>query len=173
MVNLNKSIIILTIALGLAYNLDGRDVMSLKDCMQYAVENSVKVKIRQMDVDDARVERRDAILRVFTPEVTAGTSAYLNFGRSVDPETNTYVSTTSFSNGYQIGAGVTLFDGFSAVNNMKISKTALRMEGRQESPGRRQREENLTLIDILSFTSVMLRTTQRVIIIFMLQMKTK
>ena len=85
-----------------------------------------------MDVDDARVARRDAILRVFTPEVSAGTYAYSNFGRSVDPETNTYVSTTSFNNGYQLGAGITLFDGFSAVNNMKISKTALKMGIGQE-----------------------------------------
>ena len=85
-----------------------------------------------MDVDDARVARRDAILRVFTPEVSAGTYEYSNFGRSVDPETNTYVSTTSFNNGYQLGAGITLFDGFSAVNNMKISKTALKMGIGQE-----------------------------------------
>ena len=85
-----------------------------------------------MDVDDARVARRDAILRVFTPEVSAGTYAYSNFGRSVDPETNTYVSTTSFNNGYQVGAGITLFDGFSAVNNMKVSKTALKMGIDQE-----------------------------------------
>ena len=119
-------------ALGLASVAYGQDVMTLKECMQYAVENSAKMKLQQMDVDDARVARRDAILRVFTPEVSAGTYAYSNFGRSVDPETNTYVSTTSFNNGYQLGAGITLFDGFSAVNNMKISKTALKMGIGQE-----------------------------------------
>ena len=119
-------------ALGLASMAYGQEVMTLKDCMQYAVENSAKMKLQQMDVDDARVARRDAILRVFTPEVSAGTYAYSNFGRSVDPETNTYVSTTSFNNGYQGGAGITLFDGFSAVNNMKVSKTALKMGIDQE-----------------------------------------
>ena len=119
-------------ALGLASVANGQDVMTLKECMQYAVENSAKMKLQQMEVDDARVARRDAILRVFTPEVSAGTYAYSNFGRSVDPETNTYVSTTSFNNGYQLGAGITLFDGFSAVNNMKVSKTALKMGIDQE-----------------------------------------
>jgi outer membrane protein len=130
--NIIKKIICLTFALGLVCMAYGQDVMSLKDCMQYAIENSAKMKIQQMDVDDARVARRDAILNTFTPNVSAGTYAYSNFGRSVDPETNTYVSTTSFNNGYQVGAGITLFNGFSAVNNMKISKTALKMGINQE-----------------------------------------
>ena len=60
-----------------------QDTMTLKECMQYAVENSARMKIQQVDVDDARVARRDAILRVFTPEVSAGTYAYSYFGRSV------------------------------------------------------------------------------------------
>ena len=125
----------MTAALGCFSGLYAQDTMTLKECMQYAVENSAKMKLQQMDVDDARVAHRDAILRVFTPEVSAGTYAYSNFGRSVDPETNTYVSTTSFNNGYQVGAGITLFDGFSAVNNMKVSKTALKMGIDQEEHG--------------------------------------
>ena len=68
--------------------------MSLKECMEYAVNNSSKLKIEEANVDDARVARRDAILKAFTPAAEAGTYAYSNFGRSVDPETNTYVSTT-------------------------------------------------------------------------------
>ena len=104
-----------------------QEVMSLKDCMVYAVENSAKMKMQELETDDARVARRDAVLKAFTPSVNAGTYAYSNFGRSVDPETNTYVSTTSFNNGYSVSGGITLFNGFSAVNNAKISKTALKM----------------------------------------------
>lgn len=131
--NLRKRIICIAAVLGyISPCLFAQDTLNLKECMQYAMENSAKVKIEQMNVDDARIARRDAILRVFTPEISASTYAYTNFGRSVDPETNTYVSTTSFNNGYQIGAGITLFDGFSAVNNMKISKTALKMGIHQE-----------------------------------------
>lgn len=101
--------------------------LTLKDCMRYAVENSTKVKLQQTGNDNARIARRDAILNAFTPEVSSGTYAYWNFGRSVDPETNTYVSTSSFNNGYSVSAGITLFNGFQAVNNLKITKTALKM----------------------------------------------
>ena len=76
--------------------------MSLKECMEYAVSNSTKMRIQQADTRDAQVERRSAILEAFTPSVSAGSYAYYNFGRSVDPETNTYKSTTSFQNGYRL-----------------------------------------------------------------------
>lgn len=99
-------------------------VMTLKECMEYAVSNSTKMRIQQADTRDAQVNRRSAILEAFTPSVSAGTYAYYNFGRSVDPETNTYKTTTSFQNGYSAGASIDLFNGFSAVNNLKISKTA-------------------------------------------------
>ena len=126
---------IITILLSLGFSASavfGQEVMTLKDCMRYAVENSSKVKLQELEVDDARVARRDAIMQAFTPQVSASTYAYSNFGRSVDPETNTYVSTTSFNNGYSVSGGITLFDGFAAVNNMKVTKTALKMGIDQE-----------------------------------------
>lgn len=106
--------------------------LDLKECMRYALEKSAELKIRQADVDDARLARRDAILKAFTPAVEAGTYAYSNFGRSVDPETNTYVSTTSFNNGYSVSGGIVLFNGFEALNNVRISKTSLMMGIEQE-----------------------------------------
>ena len=104
-----------------------QQVMTLKGCMEYAVSNSTKMRIQRADLGDAQIERRSAILEAFTPSVSAGSYAYYNFGRSVDPETNTYRSITSFQNGYQVGAGIVLFDGFQAVNNVKISATAAAM----------------------------------------------
>lgn len=99
--------------------------MTLKECMEYAVSNSTKTRISQANVGDAQIARRDAILSALTPSVSAGASAGYNFGRNIDPQTNTYFNTTSFSNNYSVSAGIDLFNGFSAVNNMRISKTSL------------------------------------------------
>ena len=101
--------------------------MNLKECMRYAVEHSTKVRIQQSNNRDAQIDRRDAILAAFTPSVSGSSSASYSFGRSLDPETNTYGVVTSFYNGYSLSAGITLFDGFRAVNNMKITKTAQQM----------------------------------------------
>ncbi|MBR5912049.1 MAG: TolC family protein [Bacteroidales bacterium] len=101
--------------------------MNLKECMRYAVEHSSKMRIQQADNRDAQINRRDAILAAFTPSIDAGSSASLSFGRSVDPETNTYIQTTSFANGFNASASMVVFNGFQAVNNLKITKTAQQM----------------------------------------------
>lgn len=107
--------------------LNGQTIMSLRDCMQYAINHSAQIEIQQTHIDDARLSRRDAILKTFMPSISSGSYAYLNFGRSVDPETNTYMSVTSFNNGYSVSGNIVLFNGFSAVNNIRIAKTAINM----------------------------------------------
>lgn len=106
--------------------------MTLRDCMEYALKHSTKMELQDTENADARIARRDAILKAFTPSVSGGTYASMNFGRSVDPETNTYISTSSFNNGYSVSGSITLFNGFSAVNNIRIAKTAVKMGVTQE-----------------------------------------
>lgn len=110
----------------------GQTTMTLKECMAYAISNSTKIRIQQAAVGDARIDRRDAALALFTPQINAQTVAYYNFGRNIDPETNVYIQTTSFHNSYGVSAGYDLFDGFKAVNNWKISKTGLLIAESQE-----------------------------------------
>lgn len=120
---------VLMTVLGALGNLKAQDTvaMDLKACMRYAVEHSTQVRIQEANNRDAQIDRRDAILNAFTPEVSGSTSAYYNFGRSIDPETNTYSLVTSFHNGYSLSGGIVLFNGFQAVNNLKITKTAQQM----------------------------------------------
>ncbi len=125
--------------------------MGLKDCMQYAVEHSTKITIQDADNRDAQVNRRDAILNTFTPEISGNTYAYYNFGRSIDPESNTYSTVTSFHNGYSLSAGIDLFNGFQAVNNMKITKTA-QMMGKTKS---QQLEDQVCLATMEAFCNVL------------------
>jgi outer membrane protein len=106
--------------------------MTLRDCMEYAISNSTKIRIQQAATGDAQIDRRDAALALFTPNISAQTYAYYNFGRSIDPQTNTYFNTTSFHNNYGVSAGYDLFDGFKAVNNFKISKTGMLIADSQE-----------------------------------------
>ena len=113
----------MTLLCGTAYAQDTA-VMTLRDCIHYALSHSAEMRVLQADLGDAQLARRNAILNAFTPAVSGDVYAYSNFGRSIDPETNTYSTTTSFHNGYGISAGITLFNGFRAVNNLKITKLA-------------------------------------------------
>ena len=120
------------LALAVTVSATGQNKMTLHDCMEYAISNATKVRIQQAAVGDARLDRRDAALALFTPQINANTYAYYNFGRSIDPQTNTYFNTTSFHNNYSLSAGFDLFDGFKAVNNYRISRTGLLIAESQE-----------------------------------------
>ena len=128
---------------------DGR--MTLKDCMAFAVSNATKMRILAAETGDARIARRDAVLALFTPQINASTYAYYNFGRSIDPQTNTYFTQTSFHNNYGISAGFDLFDGFRAVNNLRISKTGLLISASQE----KQAEADICLAVMEAYYNVL------------------
>ena len=132
MKNLFIKSVVLVLASAATVHASAQATMSLHDCMAYAISNSTKMRIQQAAIGDAQIARRDAALALFTPQINANTYAYYNFGRSIDPQTNTYFNTTSFHNNYGVSAGYDLFDGFKAVNNLKISKTGLLIAGSQE-----------------------------------------
>ena len=115
--------LLMTLLFGAA-NAQDTAMMTLRDCVRYALAHSAELRVLQADLGDAQLARRNAILNAFTPSVSGDVYAYSNFGRSIDPETNTYSTTTSFHNGYSLSAGITLFNGFRAVNNLKITKLA-------------------------------------------------
>ena len=132
MKNLFIKSVVLVLASAATVHASAQATMSLHDCMAYAISNSTKMRIQQAAIGDAQIARRDAALALFTPQINANTYAYYNFGRSIDPQTNTYFNTTSFHNNYGVSAGYDLFDGFKAVNNLKISKTGMLIADSQE-----------------------------------------
>ena len=148
--------ILMMLVLGALNHVKAQDTttMDLKACMRYAVEHSTKIRIQQADNRDAQINRRDAILAAFTPEISGGTYAYANFGRSIDPETNTYIRTTSFHNGYSLSGGIVLFNGFQAVNNLKITKTAKLMGFTKEQ----QLEDQICLATMEAYCNVLYHT---------------
>jgi outer membrane protein len=124
--------VVLLLALVGMTSAKAQNIMTLHDCMEYAVSNSTKMRIQEAAIGDAQIDRRDAALKLFTPYINAQSYAYYNFGRSIDPKTNTYFNTTSFHNNYGVNAGYDLFNGFEAVNNLKISKTGMLIAESQE-----------------------------------------
>lgn len=101
--------------------------MTLKECMEYAVSHSTKMRFQAADRSDEQWNRRQAIMQAFTPTVSAQTYAYNQYGRNLDPESNTYNTIATFHNGFSVSGSITLFDGFQAVNNLRIASVATKM----------------------------------------------
>lgn len=125
-------------------------VFTLRECMEYAISNSTKIRIQQATNGDNQIARRDAILSAFTPAISADAHVYSNFGRAIDPESNTYISTASFNNAYSVSAGINIFNGFEAVNNLRITKTAKAMGLSQEQ----QLKDQICLATIEAYCNV-------------------
>ena len=128
--------------------------LTLRECMEYAVSNSTQVRIQQSKNDDSRLDRRDAILEAFTPSADGNSYGYYRWGRSIDPETNTYLTTTSFNQGFSVSAGFTIFNGFSAINNLKIARTSISMGISKEQ----QERDNVCLATIEAYFNVIYYT---------------
>lgn len=100
--------------------------LSLEECMAYAVEHSTSVGQRANSLASAREDYISAVASIL-PSVSASTGGSVNFGRSVDPETNTYTTVSTFSNSYGVSAGLTLFSGLATINGIRAAKVARAM----------------------------------------------
>lgn len=98
-------------------------VMTMDECMAYAVEHSVSVGKQENALDNARMNYKQSVASLF-PSVSAGISATTNFGRSVDPETNSYTTVSTFSNSYSLSASMPIFAGLRYVNEIRAARTA-------------------------------------------------
>lgn len=116
----------LSVSIFLTQAAAAQERMSLDDCMRYAVEHSTTVGQRANALGSARAAYAQAIASAL-PSVSASVGAGENFGRSIDPETNTYNDVTAFSNSYSLGASMPVFAGLSTINTIRAAKVARAM----------------------------------------------
>ena len=94
---------------------------TLNQCISFAIENNINLK--EYDIlEKISMEKLNQSKRNMLPGIEASTSAGLNYGRSIDPITNSYITTEFFSNSYNLGTSITVFDGFRLQNQIKYEK---------------------------------------------------
>jgi len=122
---------------------------TMQQCMQYAIEHNHEVKRSELELDNYKANRTEAIGR-FLPSVDAGIGAQYNFGRAIDPETNGYTDVSTFYNGYSLSASLPVFDGFSRLHALKAAKASVLM-GQSVL---RQKQDQTALNVLQAFTNV-------------------
>ena len=100
--------------------------LTLDECMRYAVENSTTVEQKSLALDDRKSNHAEAVASLF-PSINGSVGGAVNFGRGIDPATNSYTNVTTFSNSYGISGSLTLFDGLQSINTMRAAKVARNM----------------------------------------------
>lgn len=102
-------IAIITLALAAPGAAGAQQEWSLDRCVSYAIEHATEVGRERIEQKQAQTEYRNSLLD-FLPSLSAQVGGQYNWGRNIDPETNTYNTITTFNNGYQINASLPVVD---------------------------------------------------------------
>ncbi len=116
-------VIVLTTKLILAQVPQESRMMTLEECMAYAVENSFMSQRSQRDADNLAVDYNAALLQ-HLPSVSGNVGSQASFGRGIDPATNTYVNESSLNTSFQASGSVPIFYGFQLLNTTRSAKIA-------------------------------------------------
>ncbi|WP_324023765.1 TolC family protein [Maribacter sp. BPC-D8] len=127
-VKITGLLLIFSVVLGMAQ----QKRWTLEECVYYAVENNLTVKQYELDLENAALDKSDAI-GALLPSLNSSISASANTGLALDPTTNNLVSATIFSASGSMTSSVTLFDGLQNYNRIERAKlTAISSQYRLE-----------------------------------------
>lgn len=118
--NMKKTILALTV-LAAGIQLHASEPWNVERCMQYAADHSHSVRLQKFALDDSHAAKTQAI-GAFLPNVYGSVSGQMNFGRAIDPETNTYTDVSTLYNGYGLQTSLTIFDGLQRYNELRMAK---------------------------------------------------
>jgi hypothetical protein len=117
-----------------AQRCDTTAVWTVEDCMRYAVAHSHGLRQRELQLDNSKAWHLQAI-GALLPSISASASGQWNFGRAIDPETNTYTNVSTLGSGFGLSTNVPLFDGLyrlyalrAARADVLLQKNALQSE---------------------------------------------
>lgn len=111
--------IVLCIGLGAS-----ADMMTLDECIAYALEHNLSVRQREIDRQTAQqqiISAKDAVL----PQISAGASQNWSFGRSLNSQ-NIYANHNTSNFGLSAGLQLPLFNGLQTVRNIDYARASLR-----------------------------------------------
>ncbi len=140
------SIVILIILkeLLLLPGLEAQDAWSLEQCLVFAEENNIALKRSAITKDRRKSELQTRKLELL-PDLRLQSQASMNFGRSVDPETNTITFNQNITNYYYLGTDITIFNGFAQLNRISAARY-LHLSCKEAE----EEEKNLLALDIIN-----------------------
>lgn len=121
-----KHLILIIYVIAAALPLSASEPWTVERCMQYAADHSHTVRQQQFALEDSRAVKTQAI-GAFLPSVYGSVDGQINFGRAIDPSTNTYTDVSTLYNGYGLQASLVVFDGLQRYNNLRLAKANVAM----------------------------------------------
>ncbi|HRD09006.1 MAG TPA: TolC family protein, partial [Saprospiraceae bacterium] len=99
-----------------------QEVWPLRKCIDTAIKNNLSIQGAKLNLKSAEVDATQAKHQRY-PNLSGSSSVFWNFGRTIDPTSNTFTTETFFNNRIGLNTGVTLFNGFAINNSIQQTKT--------------------------------------------------
>ncbi|MDF0707476.1 MAG: TolC family protein [Bacteroidota bacterium] len=118
---MKNSITILILLFAVSFSNAQMRKWTLEECVAYAVENNLSVEQFELDLENAKIDKSDALGNLL-PSLNGSTSASSNTGFSINPTNNLPTNSTAFNVNAGISSNVTLFDGLRNINRLNRAK---------------------------------------------------
>ncbi len=95
-----------------------QETWTLQRCLEFARESNIQLRQSMLNRQSAELGRTQAMAQMF-PDLNANVGFNTNFGRAIDPGTNSFVNEEVIANNFFLASGVTLFNGFRLMNQFR------------------------------------------------------
>lgn len=116
-----KLLILMLVLASETHLLKAQKAMTLDQCINYAWENNFSVLNQDLNVGIRKADYRQSKNNML-PNLSFQSSFNENYGRSIDPSTNSYVGIQYFNSGYGLSSSLDLFAGFVKLNTIEMQK---------------------------------------------------
>lgn len=123
---MNKIALTFLLLLGVVVTSYSQKNWSLEKCIQYALENNLTIKQSEYGVHNAALSNQQAKASRL-PNVSGQVNGGYQFGRTIDPTTNTFENQRIGFNSFSVNAGAVLFSGNAVNNSIKRSQLDLKI----------------------------------------------
>jgi len=116
-------------------SLNAQEVWTLERSIRHALTESISMQQSQLATRSAEIDLEQAKQAKY-PNLSGNLNLNLNFGRTIDPTSNSFITETFFANNYGIGSGVILYNGSRIKNTVKrraIDLNAVQNDAKQAS----------------------------------------
>ncbi|MFZ1750629.1 MAG: TolC family protein [Saprospiraceae bacterium] len=99
----------------------GQEIWSLEKCVEHAIEKSLQIEGTMLSLQNSEIDVSLARHARY-PNLSASTNVGWNFGRTIDPTRNEFITETFFNNGLSLNSNVLLYNGNRVTNTINQSK---------------------------------------------------
>ena len=120
---MHKAILALLLFVGLSTSAQTNEMWSLQKCIDYALEHNTTIQQGELQGDILENNLNQAKMSRLPTLNGSGNHNY-NIGRTIDPFTNTFSTTTIQSNSFLLSGGILLYGGSQVNNRIKQGEVA-------------------------------------------------